>query len=218
MVEDTSTSMSKSGSLLHEYVEVCKAIVPESERGSVLVAAAYVEEKLQALLSAHFVAESVGSKTAEDNLFEGTGPLATFSAKQKVAWACGCINKDEYDKLERIRKIRNEYAHAIFDARPDGPKVEKHLNALTSACPEFVRVQTSDARTIFVLSALWLGAGFAARSEQVSRYTEPEIDDVVTSEMLAQLMREYEASHPGDDATIDTVFATLVKAVEKVSK
>jgi DNA-binding MltR family transcriptional regulator len=49
--------------------------------------------------------------TEEAKLFEGTGPLSTFSARTMIAYAMSIIDKDERDDLDRIREIRNAFAH-----------------------------------------------------------------------------------------------------------
>ena len=46
-------------------------------------------------------------------LFDGTGALATFSAKIDIAYAFGLIGTQERADLHIIRKIRNDFAHAV---------------------------------------------------------------------------------------------------------
>jgi hypothetical protein len=40
-----------------------------------------------------------------------SGPASTFSAKILICYAFGLINKDAFDDLNKIRKIRNKFAH-----------------------------------------------------------------------------------------------------------
>ena len=58
------------------------------------------------------------SNRLEPRLFEGYGPLGSFSAKIDVAFALGFITADESRTLHAIRKIRNTFAHS-FDALID---------------------------------------------------------------------------------------------------
>src|SRR5205807_2976301 len=44
-------------------------------------------------------------------LFSSTGPLSSFSQRITVAYAFGFINKQYYDDLTCIRRIRNHFAH-----------------------------------------------------------------------------------------------------------
>jgi DNA-binding MltR family transcriptional regulator len=74
-------------------------------------------------------------------LFDGTAPLSTFSAKIKIAYAMGIIGKLTRHDLEKLREIRNAFAHSIrhlsfdlpeianivesFNALKDSPEAEK---------------------------------------------------------------------------------------------
>lgn len=47
-----------------------------------------------------------------NSLVEGfNAPLGTFSSRIKAAYALGLLTKDQFLDLERLRKIRNEFAH-----------------------------------------------------------------------------------------------------------
>jgi DNA-binding MltR family transcriptional regulator len=89
-------------------------LVEESDRGCVLAAAAMLEESLEKIFCAIFESQRA-SKTVQNSLFDSNGPLATFSAKIKLAYALGLISSDAYEDLERIRKLRNEAAHTAKD-------------------------------------------------------------------------------------------------------
>jgi DNA-binding MltR family transcriptional regulator len=78
------------------------------DRGLVLSLAAFAEEALGELLKA-FMKPS----EATIQLIEGfNAPLGTFSSRIKAAYAIGLITKDQFLDLERLRKIRNEFAHS----------------------------------------------------------------------------------------------------------
>lgn len=55
-------------------------------------------------------------------LFEGFGPLASFSSKIEVAYALGFIEATDKQSLHAIRGIRNKFAHCAeildFDSVP----------------------------------------------------------------------------------------------------
>jgi DNA-binding MltR family transcriptional regulator len=57
-------------------------------------------------------------------LFESFGPLGSFSNKILMARALGIITNEIYQELEKIREIRNIFAHSnarqSFGLRPDG--------------------------------------------------------------------------------------------------
>jgi len=51
------------------------------------------------------------NKREEKELFDGTGPLATFSARIRIGYALGLFDRFIRDDLETIREIRNAFAH-----------------------------------------------------------------------------------------------------------
>lgn len=82
-----------------------------SDRSSVIVSAAYVDELLEYLIKC-FLTFTPNEK--EDNeLFLGYGPLSSFSSKILLSYRLGLISDYEYKALQVIRKIRNAFAHDI---------------------------------------------------------------------------------------------------------
>jgi DNA-binding MltR family transcriptional regulator len=53
------------------------------------------------------------TKSKLKNIFENTSPLATFSARIRLAYAFEVVSKIEHDDLNVIRNIRNEFAHNL---------------------------------------------------------------------------------------------------------
>lgn len=78
----------------------------ETDRAAAVLAASYLE---------NIVGMSIKSFLVDDpsveELFEGYGPLSSFSARISVAYALGLITKDMRNDLNYIRKIRNHFAH-----------------------------------------------------------------------------------------------------------
>jgi DNA-binding MltR family transcriptional regulator len=52
------------------------------------------------------------SKNMVSDVFEGKGPLATFSAKIEVCAGLGSITPDVRHDLKIVNKMRNEFAHS----------------------------------------------------------------------------------------------------------
>lgn len=90
-----------------EFREFRRALTDESDRGCALFAAAYLDTALENLLRATVLE----SKKIDEELFEGTAPLATFSGRIKLAYYLGLISSEFRADLETIRKIRNDFAH-----------------------------------------------------------------------------------------------------------
>jgi len=81
----------------------------ESDRGAVLVSSSYLEDRLGELIRRFLVAGS-DTKALLDDF---NGPFGTFSARIKGAHGLGIINDAERNRLETLRKIRNEFAHSL---------------------------------------------------------------------------------------------------------
>lgn len=78
----------------------------ETDRGCALMAASYLEDRLELLLRRHFIK----SKQFRE-LFEGQGALAIFSSKIRLSYALGYIPHKVFSDLGIIKSIRNEFAH-----------------------------------------------------------------------------------------------------------
>ena len=53
------------------------------------------------------------SSTMQEDLFEGYGPLSTFSAKADVGYALGLYEEDVRKDLRTLNRIRNKFAHDL---------------------------------------------------------------------------------------------------------
>lgn len=94
---------------LSEFQGWFSVLNAESPRGAVLTAASILDALLEGLLRA-FLAPNPGSKKLLDGF---NAPFGTFSSKIAAAHALGLIPSSDFQDLELIRKIRNEFAHEI---------------------------------------------------------------------------------------------------------
>lgn len=78
-----------------------------NDRSIAVVAGALLETLIENLL------RKVLNPSTHNVLFNGYGPLSTFSAKIDVAFAIGVLSATEHADLHRIRRIRNEFAHEL---------------------------------------------------------------------------------------------------------
>jgi hypothetical protein len=81
----------------------------QTDRGVAIVGAAWVEDEMALALESILASEPNVWK----RLFEGAGPLATFSAKIDLARLLGLITDAIRSDLHIIRDIRNEFAHQV---------------------------------------------------------------------------------------------------------
>jgi hypothetical protein len=99
----------------------------ESDRAALLMGAAWLDEGLLNLLRAHLLP----STTKEDQeLFEGHGPLATFSARTKVSRRLGLISADFEQAINIIRRIRNKFAHSLETPNLSASPYREWINEL----------------------------------------------------------------------------------------
>lgn len=77
-----------------------------SDRACVIVGVALLEDKLRMLLG-----EYLPRKHDNSSLFESYGVLGTFKAKIELSYRIGLISEHEYKLLNRVRNIRNSFAH-----------------------------------------------------------------------------------------------------------
>ncbi|WP_316172164.1 MULTISPECIES: MltR family transcriptional regulator [unclassified Bradyrhizobium] len=96
------------------------------ERGLVLALAAFAEDNLGELLKTFLIA----TKAATDLLEGFNAPLGTLSSRIKAAFALGLITKDQFEDLERLRKIRNEFSHTWKPISFNDDPVRSHIRAM----------------------------------------------------------------------------------------
>lgn len=98
----------------------------ESERASVILAAARLDADLEMLLKHVLVPHPGGI----DPLFDGDRMLGTFSAKIAMAHRLGIIDSDFEHALQILRKIRNDFAHQMESESLSSPKQKARLSII----------------------------------------------------------------------------------------
>ena len=132
----------------------------ESDRAVVILAAAYLDQILQDLLTTVLLIES---ETQRKTLFEGpAAPFATFSSRIAVSYALRLISKDERTDLDAVRSVRNKFAHRFSD-------VSFESEAIKSVCKGLIHSkvskQPSTARQCFVKAVIRLMVNIILKAE-----------------------------------------------------
>ncbi|WP_217070660.1 hypothetical protein [Burkholderia gladioli] len=91
------------------YISLIRSLLTESERASVILAAAQLDTELEVVLK-HVLVPFPGGA---DPLFDADRALGSFSAKILMAHRLGIITLDFENSLQLVRKIRNDFAHQI---------------------------------------------------------------------------------------------------------
>jgi DNA-binding MltR family transcriptional regulator len=99
----------------------------QNERGCAITGGVFLEEKLKEAIEKQWPKIS---KTLRNELFTGFGPLATFSAKIKLAKAMGVLSVSAKADCDKIRLIRNEAAHIGTPFSFNDAKIAKRIDTI----------------------------------------------------------------------------------------
>jgi len=127
-------------------ITLMRTLLQESDRGCVLVGAAYLDNELEIMLRTNFLNNEQVIKKNINLLFKGGNALlGSFWAKTNIALALGLINNDVYNALDKIRDLRNAFAHKaepvfLTDDRvaPIHSKLEVYMQKITKAFREVI--------------------------------------------------------------------------------
>jgi DNA-binding MltR family transcriptional regulator len=143
----------------------------ETDRGTALLAAAFLEDVLEASLRAYFVDD----KGEADKLLVGDSPLGCLSARARLAYCLGLLGPDEYRDLNLVREIRNAFAHAARLVSFEDPGVKDQCRELR--IPAMLLEHTkhpgtlAEARSRFVTCVTLLSQFLLARARALEHAT-----------------------------------------------
>jgi hypothetical protein len=100
----------------------------QGDREAAIVGASVVESALQERLIESFDSKAAGL----ERLFEDRGPLSDFNSKILIAQAFAVIPDRLADDMQRIRKIRNCFAHARIAVNFAEPLISKEVFELAA--------------------------------------------------------------------------------------
>ena len=133
--------------LINQRVADCFSVIieqlsAESDRGSVILAAAWADELVTELLAA-FLCDPLNGK---EQLLKVGGPIGDLGAKIDLAYRLGLMRVSAHRSLNLLRRLRNDFAHLSAPLTFKTPSVEDRVGemlrlneALLSAVWENVR-------------------------------------------------------------------------------
>lgn len=121
--EDKSTRR-----VISEFKEFHEEFKNESDRAAVVLGAAKLDLILYQILSRHMLP----CPNSTDSMFEGNGPLSTFSSKIDMTYRLGIIDANFCKSLHLIRKIRNDFAHEVSGSSLDSGSHRDRIKALAA--------------------------------------------------------------------------------------
>ena len=116
------------------FDEFADELLAESQpRALVILASAKIDTQLREVLEG-FLWPKAGTVKDSDELFDGDGPLSTFSSRIKMALRLGIIDESFANALDKLRDIRNKAAHWISFGVAEAPLRDqlKNLQSLVA--------------------------------------------------------------------------------------
>jgi DNA-binding MltR family transcriptional regulator len=104
-----------------ELKERIERIGRATHANSVLVRAARLDNALQAIIEIKM--PQLTGKLRKKLFTNANGPISSFSAKIDIAYVLGIIEHGLYVELNKVREIRNEFAHAVDTTHFELPKI-----------------------------------------------------------------------------------------------
>jgi DNA-binding MltR family transcriptional regulator len=126
----------------------------ESDRGAVLITAAWVDDALKEYLRSHLIDDSI----VVDKLLGLDRPLGTFSSRITLCYCMGFIGPQIRSDLDVIRDVRNDFAHVRSEISFSTDSIrDRSLNLKTlEVFHQFTVTQVTDPKLAFVLSGFTL--------------------------------------------------------------
>lgn len=156
---------------LKEFIDFRTSLIQESDRGSVLMAAAFIEDKLGCLLESFFIE----NEKVCTQLLNGNGALATFSSKIDLTFLLGLIPKNIYNDLHILRKIRNDFAHTASKLSFETPSIKDRTKLLSTLSKVMLR---DDTKAYFMRSMTTILTAINMKMETFDRCFIPEDFDI----------------------------------------
>jgi DNA-binding MltR family transcriptional regulator len=131
----------------------------ESDRASVILAVAMLDQALETLLKTYLVP----TDSSEDRLLDGAyAPLSSFSARIDLCYRLSLISARFCRDLHIIRRIRNEFAHNVTGCNFGSSGVRNRIIELMRSSrideqfPEFREQYADGAKGDFQMNVSWM--------------------------------------------------------------
>ncbi len=114
--------------------DINEEIKNSNDRGCSILAASIFDDLLGNILKVFLIKDL----KSDNDLFNGFGPLSTFSSKIKISYRLGLISEKEFKQLETFKKIRNKFAHQLTSKSftdPDLKDLTSHLHVERELIP-----------------------------------------------------------------------------------
>lgn len=212
--------------LIGQPAEITKIFKSESDRGAILILAAYIEEVLGCL-----IATSCINAEAADDILEFRGPAGGFDLKVRLCYAFGIIHESEKKGLDALRRIRNAAAHFDrkrgFDVLFDNEQTQALVSNLAQTQNiESNSKETKAVRELFFLSVRLLASKLYMRGTEVLTPTPPlilkekanEVREKLKDTEIGKFMEQIEKEALSGNLEPMRFFHTFIKSQLEESK
>jgi DNA-binding MltR family transcriptional regulator len=137
--------MAKKNSLPLDSASLREALTKftkQTDRGCALVAAAWVDDALEECVRVILRTEEEPNedpttklkvkRTAEE-LLQPEGPLGSFASRSKMVYMLGLVEQFEFNDLDIIRRVRNDFAHVRQNLRFTDQSIKARCDNLHAA-------------------------------------------------------------------------------------
>jgi hypothetical protein len=126
----------------------------EGDRGAALIGGSMAENALETIIRTHLI--PLGNDKL-DELFGFESPIGSFSSKIKISFAFGFIEAKMRDDYDRIREIRNAFAHCKVFINFNTPEILNSCYGFVNAFQNITRQQIADnPRRVYINTTITL--------------------------------------------------------------
>lgn len=140
-----------------EIDAVMEEALDQTDRGAAILIFSFVETLMHRTLTRHLTGPVKGGAAS---LFQPNGPLGTASSRLSLLTALAWIDKETYEGMDLLRKIRNHFAHVVsaksFDDKTlmgwvtSLPPLEKRFELIPGLEGVFQRMNGMSTRHLFL--------------------------------------------------------------------
>lgn len=97
----------------------------ETDRGAVVIGGVLLDNLLMEMLKAFYTYSTYINGEGVEKEYKHSGFAGTFSARTSLAFALGMISERDKKDIDRVRELRNKFAHNLDYASFDTPDVKQ---------------------------------------------------------------------------------------------
>lgn len=226
----TTEKRPREAAFIGTPARVTELLKKESDRGVILILAAYLEEILGLIISA-----GCASPELADDILKLRAPAGDFESKLLVAQAFGLIHQEDAFALRIVQRIRNKAAHFDrsgrgFDVLFDSPATADQVVAfIKHFCPD-LEISSRDPailRKVFVMTGRICTTRLMLRLSETKpatpcpsarERTEQIISKLKDSPFLKHFKKAHTLAAAGDHSKMNELSDAIKRALEQAKK